>query len=174
MINLNFKYSFVFFTYFILIILIILSYIAIVPEEDIPVLRNDKEIFKVIENKFIENENSVYEILEKKNQKKGIENIIEKEVFSESLEKEKQIKGHFRIQFVSFKDKKKSEKIAKQIKNEFFKDKDKPLLVKKVYLKSKQIFYRVLTNDLYEYNEAKKICNLVSKRFQCLIIKESE
>ena len=174
MINLNYKYSFVFFTYLILIILIILSYIAIVPEEDIPVLRNDKEIFKVIENKFIENENSVYEILEKKNQKNGIENIIEKEVFSESLEKENQVKGHFRIQFASFKDKKKSEKIAKQIKNEFFKDNDKSLLVKKVNLKSKQIFYRVLTNDLYEYNKAKKICNLVSKRFQCLIIKETE
>ena len=173
MINLNYKYSFVFFTYLILIILIILSYIAIVPEEDIPVLRNDKEIFKVIENKFIENENSVYEILEKKNQKNGIENIIEKEVFSESLEKENQVKGHFRIQFASFRERQKSIQISNQLKEKMSKmSLEINLIVKEVKIKENQTFYRVISESEYPYGKANSECAKFKKnKIQCIIIK---
>ena len=172
MINLKFKYSFVIFTYIVLIILIILSYIAIVPDEDIPILRNNEEIFKVIENKFVKNENSVYEILEKKNTKKDIEEIIDNEIILNN--EKKQNKSKFRLQFASFKDIKKSENVAKRIKSEYFNDNEKNLLVKKITLQSDEIFFRVLTNDLYEYKSAQKLCALIRKKFQCIIIKETE
>ena len=174
MINLNFKYSFVIFTYVVLFVLVVLSYIAIVPEEEIPILKNDDEIFKVVENELVENENSVYEILEKKNLKKNIEDIIEKEVNLNVKDKEKNLKDKFRLQFASFKDRSKSEKIAKKIKSEFFNYNNDELLIRKITLKSDEIFYRVVSNEFYEYKNAKKMCALIKKKFQCLIVKETE
>ncbi len=171
MINLKLKYSFVILTYIILIFSIVLSYIAIVPEDDVPILRNNNEIFKVIENKFVEDENSVYEILEKKNKKTDIEDIIEKEI---GLKAEKKVKGQFRLQFASFKDKEKSKKIAKNIKNEFFNQNKENLVIKKITLKTNETFYRVISNKIYDYKNAEKICELVKKKFQCIIIKAIE
>ena len=105
--NFNFKYFFVFFSYLSLLILIILSYIAIVPSENIPVLQNNKEIVKKIDNKFIEKENSVYEILKKKKEDDIQINQDSEDKIAEKIEEIDSSKKIYRLQFASFKEKKK-------------------------------------------------------------------
>ena len=57
--------------------LIILSYVSIVPEDNLLVLENKSPLVKKIENKFGAKKDSVYKILEKP---KKIEDIIENQI----------------------------------------------------------------------------------------------
>ena len=59
-------------------LLIIISYVSIIPEDDVPILENEAKLIKEEKNNFSNNKNTVYEILEKK--EKSIEDIIEKEL----------------------------------------------------------------------------------------------
>ena len=63
--NLSLKISLIIFSYIILIVLIVLSYISIVPEENIDCTREQITINKKIENKFGTEKDTVYKILEK-------------------------------------------------------------------------------------------------------------
>ena len=76
--DIKIKYSLIALSYLFLIFLIIISYVSIMPEEDIPILENSGKLIKEEKNNFLNNENTVYEILEKK--EKSIEDIIEKEL----------------------------------------------------------------------------------------------
>ena len=79
--NFKLKFSIIFFSYLILIALIILSYISIVPNENLIILENQKSIIKKVENHFQSNEEGIYQILEK-DKPKNIDDLIE-----ESLKK---------------------------------------------------------------------------------------
>ena len=76
--NIKIKYSLIALSYLFLIFLIIISYVSIIPEEDVPILENAAKLIKEEKNIFSNNKNTVYEILEKK--EKSIEDIIEKEL----------------------------------------------------------------------------------------------
>ena len=78
--NLSFKVSLIILSYVILIVLIILSYISIVPEENLLVLENKTPLVKKIENKFGAKDDSIYKILEKP---KSIEHLIEDQLIEE-------------------------------------------------------------------------------------------
>ena len=77
--DIKLKYSLLALSYLLLIFLIIVSYVSIIPEEDVPILENTEIIIKEEKDNFKNKENTVYEILEKK-KAKSIEEIIEKEV----------------------------------------------------------------------------------------------
>jgi len=107
--DIKIKYSLIALSYLFLIFLIIISYVSIIPEDDLPILENKDSLIKEEKETSINNENTVYEILEKK--AKSIEEIIEKEIENKqksNLEKSEDIKKKFRIQVASFKEKKKS------------------------------------------------------------------
>ena len=76
--DIKIKYSLIALSYLFLIFLIIISYVSIIPEEDVPILENAAKLIKEEKNNFSNNKNTVYEILEKK--EKSIEDIIEKEL----------------------------------------------------------------------------------------------
>ena len=172
--NFNFKYFFVFFSYLTLLILIILSYIAIVPSENIPVLQNNKEIVKKIDNKFIEKENSVYEILKKKKEDDIQINQDSEDKIAEKIEEIDSSKKIYRLQFASFKEKKKSQEVAAKIQKFFLKKIDDELIIMKISLKNKGIFFRVVSKNLYEYDAALSSCELIKMKFSCLILKENK
>ena len=76
--DIKLKYSLIALSYLFLVFLIIISYVSIIPEENVPVLENTELLIKEEKDSFMNNENTVYEILEKK--VKSIEEIIEKEL----------------------------------------------------------------------------------------------
>ena len=59
-----------FLSYISFFILVILSYNAIVPEKNIPLIENPKEVVVVVDNKFEPNNESIYDIIERKDEKK--------------------------------------------------------------------------------------------------------
>ena len=176
------KYSLIVLSYLILIFLIIISYISIIPEDDLPVLENTKSLIKEEKDTFINNENTVYEILEKK--EKSIEDIIEKELGNKkkvNLEKEIEnkkkainTKKKFRIQVASFKEKKKSLDVSMKLMKEFSSEKDINFEVKKIVLKNKDIFFRVINHLPISLVDAKKLCEkILKKKYQCLIVMDT-
>ena len=112
--DIKLKYSLIALSYLFLVFLIIISYVSIIPEDDVPILESTELLIKEEKDNFINNENTVYEILEKK--AKSIEEIIEKEIEKEQkndIVNNKDVKKEFRIQVASFKEKKKSLEISK-------------------------------------------------------------
>ena len=63
--NLKVKYSLLVLSYLVLIFLIIVSYVSIIPEKEIKVLEDSSPLIKE-KNTFINENDTVYEILEKK------------------------------------------------------------------------------------------------------------
>ncbi|MBH43466.1 MAG: hypothetical protein CMP25_01600 [Rickettsiales bacterium] len=82
-------------------------------------------------------------------------------------------KNRFRIQIASLKDENKITKVYEKIKKEFpkyFQNK-KPFIEKK-YIEKKGKFYRVQSQELYNKNDAEKLCKLLaSKKFNCYMVK---
>ena len=135
------KYSLMVLSYLFLIFLIIISYVSIIPEDEVPILENTKSLIKEQKDIFKNNENSVYEILEKK--AKSIEEIIEKEIENKeqiNSIKNKDINKKFRIQVASFKEKKKSLDVSNKLMKEFSSEKNINFEVKKIVFKNNDIF----------------------------------
>ena len=63
----KFKFFALFFSYSLFIVVIIISLNAVVPEDELPVLEQKKEMIKKVDNNFSRNRNSVYDILEDNN-----------------------------------------------------------------------------------------------------------
>ena len=125
--DIKIKYSVIALSYLFLIFLIIISYVSIIPEEDVPILENAAKLIKEEKNNFSNNKNTVYEILEKK--EKSIEDIIEKElgnkqeanleIQNSDTNKVVNTKKKFRIQVASFKEKKKVLRFQKNWRKNF-------------------------------------------------------
>ena len=181
------KYSLIALSYLLLVFLIIISYVSIIPEDNIPILENSDIIIKEEKDSFINDENIVYEILEKK--VKSIEEIIEKDLDNKTktdlkkeleikqktdLEKKENTKRRFRIQVASFKEKRKSLEISKKLMEEFSLEKDINFEVKKIALKNNDIFFRVINDVTLSLADAKKLCKKVlDKKYKCLIVMDT-
>ena len=165
---LSIKLSYVFF-----IFVIIISINAVVPETNLQVLEPKEILVKKVDNNFLRDKNSVYEILEKDNQEP--EKILE----SEERKSDKKIikneikKDNFRIQFASFREKQKSLEISTQLKEKMSKMSiGINLIVKEVKIKENQTFYRVISESKYPLVKANTECAKLKKnKIQCIIIK---
>ncbi len=169
------KYSLMVLSYLFLIFLIIISYVSIIPEDDVPILENTESLIKEQKDIFKNNENSVYEILEKK--AKSIEEIIEKEIENKeqiNSIKNKDINKKFRIQVASFKEKKKSLDVSNKLMKEFSSEKNINFEVKKIVFKNNDIFFRVINDMKLSLAEAKELCKkILNKKYQCLIVMDT-
>ena len=180
--NIKIKYSLIALSYLFLIFLIIISYVSIIPEEDVPILENAAKLIKEEKNNFSNNKNTVYEILEKK--EKSIEDIIEKELGNKqeaNLEIKKSnsnkvvnTKKKFRIQVASFKEKKKSLEVSKKLEKEFSSEQFLKFEVKQIVLKNNDIFFRVVNDETLTLEDAKTLCKkILDKKYQCLIVMDT-
>ena len=180
--DIKIKYSLIALSYLFLIFLIIISYVSIIPEDDVPILENAAKLIKEEKNNFSNNKNTVYEILEKK--EKSIEDIIEKELGNKqeaNLEIKKSnsnkvvnTKKKFRIQVASFKEKKKSLEVSKKLEKEFSSEQFIKFEVKQIVLKNNDIFFRVINDMTLTLEDAKKLCKkILDKKYQCLIVMDT-
>ena len=180
--DIKIKYSLIALSYLFLIFLIIISYVSIIPEEDVPILENAAKLIKEEKNIFSNNKNTVYEILEKK--EKSIEDIIEKELGNKqeaNLEIQKSntnkivnTKKKFRIQVASFKEKKKSLEVSKKLEKEFSSEQLIKFEVKQIVLKNNDIFFRVVNDETLTLEDAKTLCKKsLDKKYQCLIVMDT-
>ena len=180
--DIKIKYSVIALSYLFLIFLIIISYVSIIPEEDVPILENAAKLIKEEKNIFSNNKNTVYEILEKK--EKSIEDIIEKELGNKqeaNLEIQKSntnkvvnTKKKFRIQVASFKEKKKSLEVSKKLEKEFSSEQFIKFEVKQIVLKNNDIFFRVVNDETLTLEDAKTLCKkILAKKYQCLIVMDT-
>ena len=63
----RFQFLSIILSYFVFVFVIIVSINAVVPEKDLQVLEPKEILVKKVDNNFLRNKNSVYEILEKDN-----------------------------------------------------------------------------------------------------------
>ncbi len=169
------KYSLIALSYLFLIFLIVISYVSIIPEDDVPILENTDSLIKVQKDVIKNNENTVYEILEKKT--KSIEEVIEKEIENKQKIISQEIKDtnkKFRIQVASFKEKKKSIEVSKKLMKEFSSEKYINFEVKKITLKNNNTFFRVINDMTLSLVDAKELCKkILIKKYQCLIVMDT-
>ncbi len=167
-------------SYSFFIVIIIMSINAVVPEKNLIVLEQNDILVKKIDNKFLRNKNSVYEILEdnydqllnkveEKIESRKEEVKVNKELTKESVKES----DNFRIQFASFKEKQKSLKTSNQLKDKILKlSLGINLIVKEVKINNKEIFFRVISENKYSFNNANNECKKLKKNnIQCIIIK---
>ena len=114
--KIRFKLLSILLSYVFFIFVIIISINAVVPEKDLQVLEPKEILVKKVDNNFLRDKNSVYEILERDNHEseKGLES--EEEKTNIKITKNEIKKDNFRIQFASFREKQKSLKISSELK----------------------------------------------------------
>ena len=168
------KVSIIFFSYLILIALIILSYISIVPNEELIILENQRSIIKKVENNFQNNEEGIYQILEK-DKPKNIDELIEEKLEEKDQSLSLNEKKEYRLQLASFRNYKKSEKISKQIiQNDFFKKNKINLKIKEFNLEKNNTYFRVVSENIFSYREANSNCKILKKnKINCIVLKDN-
>ena len=172
--NFKLKVSIIFFSYLILIALIILSYISIVPNEELIILENQRSIIKKVENNFQNNEEGIYQILEK-DKPKNIDELIEEKLEEKDQSSSLNEKKEYRLQLASFRNYKKSEKISKQIiQNDFFKKNKINLKIKEFNLEKNNTYFRVVSENVFSYREANSNCKILKKnKINCIVLKDN-
>ncbi len=165
----NLKYIFLISSYSFFIITIIISINAVVPEEELPVLEQKNELIIKLENNFSRNKNSVYEILENND-----EEFVNKKKENNEILSNKNPNQKFRLQFASFKEKRKSIETSHLIKDQLLSfPMDINLFVKKVAINDNQTFYRVVSENKYSFDKALSECQRLKKnKVQCIVIKD--
>ena len=146
----------IFLIYLFFIILIIISFNAVNQDEKLIIIEENQQLIKKVENSFTRNENSVYEILENKANKNSLKKD-ENKSRDENLSggDVKITVGDYYLQFASFKDKKKSDKILKELTEKFKKlSINVKLEIKKVTISENQIFFRVISERRLNYPSA--------------------
>ena len=169
--NIKLKYSLILLSYLILVFLIILSYVSIIPDTEITILESSEPLIEKTNNVLNDDKNTVYEILEKENNKpKTLEDIIENEIKTRIVDTPVN-KKKFKIQVASFKEKKKSLEISEILKNKFSNNLKLNFDIKKITLKNDEIFYRIISQNNYSLIEAKELCRkIIKNKNQCLIV----
>ena len=160
-------------SYVFFIFVIIISINAVVPEKDLQVLEPKEILVTKVDNDFLRDKNSVYEILEEDNHEteKSLESA--EEISNTKIIKNGIKKDNFRIQFASFREKQKSLEISTQLKEKMSKMSiGINLIVKEVKIKENQTFYRVISESKYPLVKANTECAKFKKnKIQCIIIK---
>ena len=172
--NFKLKVSIIFFSYLILVALIILSYISIVPNEELIILENQGSIIKKVENNFQNNEEGIYQILEK-DKPKNIDELIEEKLEEKDQSLSRIEKKEYRLQLASFRNYKKSEKISKQIiQNDFFKKNKINLKIKEFNLEKNNTYFRVVSENVFSFKEANSNCKILKKnKINCIVLKDN-
>ena len=172
--NFKLKVSIIFFSYLVLIALIILSYISIGPNEELIILENQRSIIKKVENNFQNNEEGIYQILEK-DKPKNIDELIEEKLKEKDQNLSLNEKKEYRLQLASFRNYKKSEKISKQIiQNDFFKKNKINLKIKEFNLEKNNTYFRVVSENVFSYREANSNCKILKKnKINCIVLKDN-
>tara|TARA_Y100001954_G_C15701479_1_gene548028 strand:- start:211 stop:738 length:528 start_codon:yes stop_codon:yes gene_type:complete len=161
--------------YILFFYLVFLSYSAIIPDENIPTFTNNKQFIKKVDNEFKPNQDSVYEIIEKKNNKKKEKNImLIDENDSNTLTNSEDKKKLFKLQIASFKTKEKSNKVKDILnKTNFSPFNNLKFLVKEVNFSQNETYFRVISEENFINKTASHICKvIISKNFQCILIKD--
>ena len=173
--NIKLKYSLILLSYLILVFLIILSYVSIIPDTEITILESSEPLIEKTNNVLNDDKNTVYEILEKENNKpKTLEDIIENEIKTRIVDKPVN-KKKFKIQVASFREKKKSLEISEILKNKFSNNLKLNFDIKKITLKNDEIFYRIISQNNYSLIEAKELCRkIIKNKNQCLIVMDQK
>ncbi len=176
--NMKIKISLILLSYLILIMLIVISYVSIIPNENVVILENNSPSIVVEKNDILNQENSIYEILEKKKKDKTLEDLIDLELSKKQNEVKSQKidlkQSKYKIQFASFKEKKKSINASKKLEEEVLKNTKLSLTIKKKILDDKSIYYRIITENNFNFEDAENICKKVLRqKYQCLIIKDN-
>lgn len=170
------KLSFITISFILNVSLIFYTYKIVVPEKSLIVLEPEKQKYKkkipyLNEKKKLE----VYEIINLEDKIKVTDSIkIKKKNYDKVLNtKINSQKNKYRIQIASLKDENKIKTIYEQIKNEFPKYfQDKEPFIEKKYIEKKGNFYRVQSQEMYNKEDAKKLCKLLAlKKFNCYVVK---
>ena len=170
------KLSFITISFILNVSLIFYTYKIVVPEKSLIVLEPEKQTYKkkipyLNEKKKLE----VYEIINLEDKIKVTDSIkIKKKNYDKVLNtKINSQKNKYRIQIASLKDENKIKTIYEQIKNEFPKYfQDKEPFIEKKYIEKKGNFYRVQSQEMYNKEDAKKLCKLLAlKKFNCYMVK---
>ena len=169
----RFKLLSVILSYGFFIFVIVISINAVVPEKELQVLKPKEILVKKIDNYFLRDKSSVYEILENDNERSEQSIDSDKEKINFPIVKDENKKDNFRIQFASFKEKQKSLQISSQLKEKMSKmSLGINLIVKEVKIKENQTFYRVISESKYPFGKANSQCKKLKKnKIQCIIIK---
>lgn len=174
-------------SYLTFIFIVIFSFNAVIPEPDLKVIKAEVPFIEKIENNFTNNENSVYQILKEKkidddlNTKKIINKKYENELIVkkiESLESKDRNnnntpkKQKFKVQFMSLKDMKKSEKATKKLKERLDNDKfNFNLIIKKIEING-EVYFRVLSEQSFSFQRSKQLCEKLKKKmYKCFVVK---
>ena len=151
-----------------------MSYISIVPNEELIILENQRSIIKKVENNFQNNEEGIYQILEK-DKPKNIDELIEEKLEEKDQSLSLNEKKEYRLQLASFRNYKKSEKISKQIiQNDFFKKNKINLKIKEFNLEENNTYFRVVSENIFSYREANSNCKILKKnKINCIVLKDN-
>ena len=156
------------------ILLIIISFNAVNQDEKLIIIEEKKELIQKVDNNFTRNENSVYEILENKKNKNSLKKD-EDPSKDESLiiPDLKSTEGVYYLQFASFKNKKKSDKILEELTKKFKKlSITIKLEIKKVNIMNNQTFFRVISKSKLNYRNALNLNkSLKDLKIDCIIVK---
>lgn len=166
--------SYSFFTF-----IIIICVNAVVPEKNLPILEQKSVIVQEVDNEFSRNKNSVYEILESNEQlkinNKSNQSSSNKDIPNSVSENTNSSKDQiFKLQFASFRDKKKSINVSSNLQKNLLKASSSiKLIVKKVDISKEQTFFRVLSKNNFSFKNANNECNkLLERKIKCIIIKD--
>ena len=165
-----------FLSYISFFILVILSYNAIVPEKNIPLIENPKEVVVVVDNKFEPNNESIYDIIERKDEKKkNKQNKKESKKKIDELNNVSSLNQKiYRLQIASFEKEEKSVEISDFINKKIIKRNiEINFIVKNVIFPDKRTFYRVISSGKFQQKEAKDICKKILEiNPQCILVKD--
>ena len=173
------SFSYLFFT-----LILFISFNAVIPDQDIPVIQTQKPMIIKIENEFIDDKDSIYEIL------KEDSNILNRKVEDNSLKlnyaKEElvnkievlsntvsdELKNKYSVQFMSLNDFDKSLLASNQLEKKLRADNFNLKLKVKPKLIEGKNFYRILTDESFSFNSGKLLCDkLKKKKYKCILIK---
>ena len=173
------SFSYLFFTFILFI-----SFNAVIPNQDIPIKKKKKPMIKKIENEFIDDKNSIYEILKEDSRmlnKKVEDNPPKSNYAKEELVNKIEVlsktmgvksKNKYSVQFMSLNSFDKSLLASKQLEKELRADSfDLKLTIKQKLIEGKN-YYRILTNESFSLNSGKLLCDkLKKKKYKCILIK---
>ena len=170
-------------SYLFFIFVLFISFNAVIPDKNLPIIETKKPMIKKIENEFINDKDSIYEILRndsKVNNEKVEHNLKKKKYEKEALvnkievlsKEEVGLENKYSVQFMSLNSSDKSllasNRLEKKLKDDNF---DLKLIVKPKLIEGKK-FFRVLTDKSFSFNSGKLLCEkLKKKKYKCILIK---
>ena len=171
------------FSYLFFIFVLFISFNAVIPVKNLPIIETKKPMIKKIENEFINDKDSIYEILryDSKVKTEKVEHNLKKKKYEkealvnkiEILSKEEVgLENKYSVQFMSLNSSDKSllasNRLEKKLKDDNF---DLKLIVKPKIIEGKK-FFRILTDKSFSFNSGKLLCEkLKKKKYKCILIK---